>query len=58
MKKKRQTGVDFSIKSEPLTTADRKMISEYILKSKQKISKNTSTTNKGIKSKKNWFILK
>lgn len=36
---KEPKGVDFVINSEPLTTTDRKMISDFILKYKQKTFK-------------------
>lgn len=49
---KEPKGVDFVIKSEPLTTADRKMISEYISNYKQKVSKASKVVKKEIKSKK------
>jgi len=48
---KEPKGVDFVVKSEPLTTADRKMISEYISKYKQKVSKANKVVKKEIKSK-------
>jgi hypothetical protein len=48
---KEPKGIDFVIKSEPLTSADRKMISEYILNYKQKIVKKTIVTKKAVKSK-------
>ena len=49
---KEPKGVDFVVKSEPLTTADRKMISEYISKYKQKVSTASKVVKKEIKSKK------
>ena len=44
-------GVDFIIKSEPLTEADRKAISEYIFKNKSKNKKDILTKNKAVSSK-------
>ena len=48
-------GVDFVIKSEPLTDADRKMISEHILAYKQKKNK-VSTAKRKIISTKNKLV--
>lgn len=45
-------GIDFIIKSEPLTSADRKMISEYIRMCKQKITKKNTFTKKAARPKK------
>lgn len=52
---KEPKGVDFVIKSEPLTDADRKMISEHILAYKQKKNK-VSTTKRKIISTKNKLV--
>ena len=48
---KEPKGVDFIIKSEPLTEADRKAISEYIFKNKSKNKKDILTKNKAVSSK-------
>ena len=48
---KEPKGVDFIIKSEPLTEADRKAISEYIFKNKSKNKKGILTKNKAVSSK-------
>lgn len=53
---KEPKGIDFIIKSEPLTSADRKMISEYILNYKQKIVKKTTVTKKAVRTKRNLQI--
>ena len=45
---KEPKGVDFIIKSEPLTEADRKAISEYIFKNKSKNKKGILTKNKAV----------
>lgn len=45
--------IDFVIKSEPLTTADRKMISEYIMKYKQKIVKKSIVSKKRVRPNRN-----
>ena len=52
---KEPKGVDFVIISEPLTDADRKMISEHILAYKQKKNK-VSTAKRKIISTKNKFV--
>ena len=52
---KEPKGVDFVIKSEPLTDADRKMISEHILAYKQKKNK-VSTAKRKIISTKNKLV--
>jgi len=49
---KEPKGVDFFIKSEPLTQADRKLISEYIIKNSSKKTKAILTKKKTIGSKK------
>jgi hypothetical protein len=52
---KEPKGVDFVIKSEPLTDADRNMISEHILAYKQKKNK-VSTAKRKIISTKNKLV--
>ena len=47
-------GVDFIIQSEPLTQSDRKAISEYILKNKNKNAKGILTKKKAVGSKKSF----
>jgi hypothetical protein len=49
---KEPKGVDFIIQSEPLTESDRKAISEYILKNKNKNAKGVLTKKKVFSSKK------
>ncbi len=49
---KEPKGVDFIIQSEPLTQSDRKAISEYILKNKNKNAKGILTKKKAVGSKK------
>ena len=49
---KEPKGVDFFIKSEPLTQADRKLISEYIIKNSSKKTKAILTKKKTAGSKK------
>ena len=49
---KEPKGVDFIIQSEPLTQSDRKAISEYILKNKNKNAKGILTKKKAVCSKK------
>jgi hypothetical protein len=49
---KEPKGVDFIIQSEPLTQSDRKAISEYILKNKNKNAKGILTKKKAAGSKK------
>ena len=49
---KEPKGVDFIIQSEPLTQSDRKAISEYILKNKNKNAKGILTKKKVFSSKK------
>lgn len=49
---KEPKGVDFIIQSEPLTQSDRKAISEYILKNKNKNAKGILTKKKVVGSKK------
>lgn len=49
---KEPKGVDFIIQSEPLTESDRKAISEYILKNKNKNAKGILTKKKAVGSKK------
>ncbi len=49
---KEPKGVDFIIQSEPLTESDRKSISEYILKNKNKNAKGILTKKKVVSSKK------
>ena len=49
---KEPKGVDFFIKSEPLTQADRKLISEYIIKNSSKKNKAILTKKKVVGSKK------
>jgi hypothetical protein len=49
---KEPKGVDFIIQSEPLTESDRKAISEYILKNKNKNAKGILTKKKVFSSKK------
>jgi len=49
---KESKGVDFFIKSEPLTQADRKLISEYIIKNSSKKTKAILTKKKAVGSKK------
>ena len=48
---KEPKGVDFIIQSEPLTESDRKAISEYILKNKNKNAKGILTKKKVFSSK-------
>ena len=47
---KEPKGVDFFIKSEPLTQADRKLISEYIIKNSSKKKKVILTKKKTVGS--------
>jgi hypothetical protein len=49
---KEPKGVDFFIKSEPLTQSDRKLISEYIIKNSSKKTKAILSEKKTIGSKK------
>jgi hypothetical protein len=49
---KEPKGVYFFIKSEPLTQADRKLISEYIIKNSRKRNKAILTKKKAVGSKK------
>ena len=49
---KEPKGVDFIIKSEPLTQADRKLISAYIIKNNSKKNKAILTKKKAVGSKK------
>ena len=51
---KEPKGVDFIIKSEPLTQADRKLISEYIIKNNSKKNKAILTKKKAVGSKKSF----
>jgi hypothetical protein len=53
---KEPDGVDFIIKSDPLTEAEKKIISEFILKDKAKHKAHLSTNKKHRSAKNKQFV--